>query len=326
MSVSLTYPGVYIEEVPSGVRTITGVATSVTAFVGSALRGEENEPTLVQSFAEYTRVFGSLSRNHPMGFAVSQYFRNGGRDALIVRVTNGGVPATGAADSLDLVAASAGDWGENLSVSTTHPDPAMNPDAATNELFNLIVTDTGTGVTETFNNISVLADNARVATTVLEQQSKLVRVSGTLPGSRPGEVADVAFNADGDDGSAISDPQVSNPGLEASRQGIWALEKAGLFNLLCIPWPAGRCSSPTRCTNGTRPATSHTRPTGSTGRPGDWPATRTPRCISRACCNRIPCRKAGWATSRPAGSLPAFLPEPMRTAASGRHRRAWTPA
>jgi phage tail sheath protein FI len=235
MSVSLTYPGVYIEEVPSGVRTITGVATSVTAFVGSALRGEENEPTLVQSFAEYTRVFGSLSRNHPMGFAVSQYFRNGGRDALIVRVTNGGVPATGAADSLDLVAASAGDWGENLSVSTTHPDPAMNPDAATNELFNLIVTDTGTGVTETFNNISVLADNARVATTVLEQQSKLVRVSGTLPGSRPGEVADVAFNADGDDGSAISDPQVSNPGLEASRQGIWALEKAGLFNLLCIP-------------------------------------------------------------------------------------------
>jgi phage tail sheath protein FI len=122
MSVSLTYPGVYIEEVPSGVRTITGVATSVTAFVGSALRGEENEPTLVQSFAEYTRVFGSLSRNHPMGFAVSQYFRNGGRDALIVRVTNGGVPATGAADSLDLVAASAGDWGENLSVSTTHPD------------------------------------------------------------------------------------------------------------------------------------------------------------------------------------------------------------
>lgn len=235
MSVPLTYPGVYIEEVPSGVRTITGVATSVTAFVGSALRGEENEPTLVQSFAEYTRVFGDLSRDHPMGFAVSQYFRNGGRDALIVRVTNGGAPATGAADTLNLVAASDGDWGENLSVSITHPDPAMNPDAATDELFNLIVTDTGTGVTETFNNISVLADNARLATTVLEQQSKLVRVSGALPGTRPDPVADEAFNADGDDGSTIADAQVSNPGLEALREGIWALEKAGLFNLLCIP-------------------------------------------------------------------------------------------
>jgi phage tail sheath protein FI len=235
MSVPLTYPGVYIEEVPSGVRSITGVATSITAFVGSALRGEENEPTLVQSFAEYSRNFGDLSRSHPMGFAVSQYFRNGGRDALIVRVTNSGAPATVAADTLNLVAASAGEWGERLSVTITHPDPAMNPDAAANELFNLIVTDNGTGAVETFNNLSVLADNARLATTVLDQQSRLVRVSGALPGARPAPVSDVAFNTDGDDGTAIDDAQVSDPGLEAARQGIWALEKAGLFNLLCIP-------------------------------------------------------------------------------------------
>ena len=39
MPATLTYPGVYIEEIPSGVRTITGVATSITAFVGRALRG-----------------------------------------------------------------------------------------------------------------------------------------------------------------------------------------------------------------------------------------------------------------------------------------------
>ncbi len=108
MSVPLTYPGVYIEEIPSGVRTITGVATSITAFIGSALRGEENEPALVQSFADYTRNFGELSRNHPMGFTVNQFFRNGGRDALIVRVTNTGAAATVSADSLNLIAASAG--------------------------------------------------------------------------------------------------------------------------------------------------------------------------------------------------------------------------
>jgi hypothetical protein len=102
-------------------------------------------------------------------------------------------------------------------------------------LFNLIVTDNGTGAVETFNNLSVLADNARLATTVLDQQSRLVRVSGALPGARPAPVSDVAFNTDGDDGTAIDDAQVSDPGLEAARQGIWALEKAGLFNLLCIP-------------------------------------------------------------------------------------------
>lgn len=44
MPAQLTYPGVYIEEVPSGVRTITGVATSITAFVGRAARGPVNDP------------------------------------------------------------------------------------------------------------------------------------------------------------------------------------------------------------------------------------------------------------------------------------------
>ena len=39
MPVALTYPGVYIEEVPSGVRTITGVATSIALFIGWAPRG-----------------------------------------------------------------------------------------------------------------------------------------------------------------------------------------------------------------------------------------------------------------------------------------------
>jgi len=29
MPVAVSYPGVYIEEIPSGVRTITGVATSM---------------------------------------------------------------------------------------------------------------------------------------------------------------------------------------------------------------------------------------------------------------------------------------------------------
>ncbi len=235
MSVPLTYPGVYIEEVPSGVRSITGVATSITAFVGSALRGEENEPTLVQSFSEYTRNFGDLHRSHPMGFAVSQFFRNGGRDALIIRVTQGGVAATVSADSLNLEASSSGDWGEKLSVTITHPDPVINPDAAANEVFNLIISDSGTGAVETFNNISALVDNQRYATTILEQQSKLVRVDGPLAVTRPAAVSDVAFNADGVDGGTITDAQVSAPGLATNREGIWALEKADLFNLLCIP-------------------------------------------------------------------------------------------
>jgi len=33
---TFTYPGVHIEEIPSGQQTITGVATSIAAFLGWA--------------------------------------------------------------------------------------------------------------------------------------------------------------------------------------------------------------------------------------------------------------------------------------------------
>ena len=50
MPVHVTYPGVYIEEIPSGVRTITGVATSITAFVGRAARGPRDKAVSINSF------------------------------------------------------------------------------------------------------------------------------------------------------------------------------------------------------------------------------------------------------------------------------------
>ena len=91
MPSALTYPGVYVEEVPSGVRTITGVATSIAAFIGRALRGPVNSPVRVQSFAEYSRLFGGLWQPSTLSYAVNQFFQHGGSDALIVRVFNGTV-------------------------------------------------------------------------------------------------------------------------------------------------------------------------------------------------------------------------------------------
>jgi phage tail sheath protein FI len=86
MPVAPTYPGVYIEEIPSGVRTITGVATAITAFIGRALRGPVDQPVRIQSFADFERRFGGLSLDSPMSYAVQQFFLNGGTDAVIVRV------------------------------------------------------------------------------------------------------------------------------------------------------------------------------------------------------------------------------------------------
>src|SRR5204863_6139653 len=92
MPATLTYPGVYIEEIPSGVHTITGVATSITAFIGRALRGPTDEdpesPVIVNSFADFERTFGGLWEKSSLGFAVRDFFLNGGSQAAIVRISN----------------------------------------------------------------------------------------------------------------------------------------------------------------------------------------------------------------------------------------------
>src|SRR6266566_7115325 len=86
MPITPTYPGVYIEEIPSGVRTITGVSTSVTAFAGLAKTGDVNVATRVLSFADYERSFGSLVSYSEMSYAVRQFFLNGGSEAWIIRL------------------------------------------------------------------------------------------------------------------------------------------------------------------------------------------------------------------------------------------------
>jgi phage tail sheath protein FI len=77
---------VYVAEIPSGQQTIGGVATSITAFVGRTYRGPVNQATTIFSFADFQRYFGGLSNGYPLGFAVRDFFQNGGSQGIIVRV------------------------------------------------------------------------------------------------------------------------------------------------------------------------------------------------------------------------------------------------
>lgn len=86
MPAQLTYPGVYVEELPSGVRTITGVATSITAFIGRAERGPIDEPVVINSYGDFERIFGGLWTESRLGYAVRDFYLNGGAQAIIVRV------------------------------------------------------------------------------------------------------------------------------------------------------------------------------------------------------------------------------------------------
>ena len=86
MPTPLTYPGVYIEEIPGGVRTITGVATSITAFIGRAKQGAVNEATTINSYGDFERIFGGLWVDSTLGYAVRDFYLNGGSQAIIVRL------------------------------------------------------------------------------------------------------------------------------------------------------------------------------------------------------------------------------------------------
>jgi phage tail sheath protein FI len=130
-----TYPGVYVEEIPSGVRTITGVSTSVTSFVGFTPSGPTDQPVRVFNFGEYERTFGPLDSNSPLSYAVSQFFRNGGGEAWIVRVASGAATASVTIENttgdavLVVAAASGGRWGNGLRVEVDYDTlRGMKPD------------------------------------------------------------------------------------------------------------------------------------------------------------------------------------------------------
>lgn len=125
MPVVLSYPGVYVEEIPSGQFTITGVATSITAFVGRALSGPVDQPITLFSFGDYQRMFGGLGYDFPLSYAVLDFFMNGGGQAVVARLFE---PNT---------SLSAADWNTNgASALKLIKDALTPPTGAANATFN----------------------------------------------------------------------------------------------------------------------------------------------------------------------------------------------
>lgn len=246
MPITPTYPGVYIQEIPSGVRTITGVSTSITAFIGRAKRGPVDEPTTINSYGDFERRFGGLSLDSTLGYAVRDFYLNGGSQAIIVRLVHEAEKASLDANGLQLEAASEGKSGNSLRARIDHDVPDERTDK--DDLFNLTILDETTGTLELFRNLSVEKDHFRWVNLVLSNESDLMRVSGDSPETRPeaheepgpdNELwGDNGTNTKADNGSDGTDLEVGDfigDGKEGAKQGLYALEKADLFNLLCIP-------------------------------------------------------------------------------------------
>jgi phage tail sheath protein FI len=378
MPATLTFPGVYVEEIPSGVHTITGVGTSITAFVGRALSGPVNEAVTINSFGDYERIFGGLSLESSMSFSVRDFYLNGGSQAIIVRLfaptdaqqqaalaaaqaeagtaadaviqaasdardvggattddnvataAEGAVAAAGAVSPaalsaattvaaaargavgavpaatnaarnavvtaaqgakapavaaaaaavpsnrarlavgdatagspvlLNLEAANEGAWGNKLRARIDY-----GVKTAPANLFNLTVTNTETGQTEVFRNLSVDPSSPRRVDKVLAQESQMVRTRGAIPASRPtanlpaaivgppavpaGVVpvgadpfsstnsSGLATGGQASDGRALAALDFTPNNGQTNKLGIYALLQADLFNLLCLPPPS----------------------------------------------------------------------------------------
>jgi len=164
---TLTYPGVYVEEIQSGVRTIVGVPTSVTAFVGATARGLANKATMIESYADFERMFGGLWAGSKLGYAVQSFYQNGGAQGVVVRVLGKAAAAAKLVvqEKLSLAAASPGAWGNALRVRVDTDVDASLKDKA----FNLTIRDTVTGNMELHRSLT-MADGARRVDKVLANE------------------------------------------------------------------------------------------------------------------------------------------------------------
>lgn len=198
MPVQTTYPGVYIVEQPSVSHVIAGVSTSVTAFVGAARQGPADEPTAIESYADFVRQFGDPvdATSHPMGYAVGHFFANGGTQAIIVRaLAADAVPASLALApangiTVTLTALSRGAWANGTGTGASQSGIFVQVAAATtnpNDRFTLVITNWAPGsgsasvlARETWPELSMSPANPRYVATVLAASALVTaEVTGT---------------------------------------------------------------------------------------------------------------------------------------------------
>jgi uncharacterized protein len=257
MPVTPSYPGVYVQELSSGVHTITGVATSITAFLGRASRGPVNEATTITSQADFQRNFGPLDRKYPMTYAVNDFFQNGGSQGVVVRLYHATAGSASVAkltaNGLKLQAASEGTWGNALKVridAKVSSDVATRFGLTTGDLFNLSVQDSNTGVVESYLNLTVKDSPNRVDQVLTNNSNLVVFQSGATLGTAvptahadPTPPATIWTDPASFTGVASADAAVDSAALDSNaykgdpiaKTGQYALDNTDLFNLLCIP-------------------------------------------------------------------------------------------
>ncbi len=237
-------PGVYVEEVPSGIQPLEGVGTSTGAFVGLAEKGSTDTPVLITNFTQFVNEFGGFMPNSYLAYAVYSFFAEGGSRCYVVRVASTDATAStltindGAGTPVDLFkvdARSVGSWGDQISVSIAEPSTA---DSLTH--FKMIVTynetidgeyPTVTNVVEMYDNISL--DTIESKVNGISSFVNVTRIAMTT--DRPAVTENDYFLASGFDGSLA--PEFI--GNSETRVGLYAFDVIDDINIVAIPDIAG---------------------------------------------------------------------------------------
>ena len=201
MPVNPTYPGVYLQELASGARTVAGLPTSITAFVGRFARGPVNVPVRIFNPGDFERNFGGLDRFRETSYGVMSFFQNGGGQALIVRVAPGAAPASvilqdtanatvftaTAGQQIGSVSAdNPGEWGNNLRIDIDYAtsDPATEFNLSVSEVRN----DAGRALvvrSETFRNLSMNSAARTYAVSNVNDGSTMIQLLSVGSANRP---------------------------------------------------------------------------------------------------------------------------------------------
>ena len=265
----LNFPGVYIEELPSAVHTITGVATSIAAFAGWAPEGPTDRAALALSFADFQNQFGGLDSRSYLGYAVNQFFANGGQQAFIIRVvwdgsltaatgttpTAAGTSSATVGASLPLFARSPGLWGDDLRITV-----ALAADPTRFSIQVGRVVNGNTIVLENFFNLSTTSTDPHFVVAVIDSDSRYITFVDPATGTAPATISATPTAASatpltgGAEGSVLTPLDGVNgdgnfelalgadPAATGNTFGIHLLDRVDIFNLLCVP---GETDAPT---------------------------------------------------------------------------------
>jgi phage tail sheath protein FI len=227
MSSVYTYPGVYVQELPSPVHSITGVATSITAFVGYTASGIDNRAQAIYSFSDFQRLFGGLASNSEVSYAVQQFYQNGGSQAYVVRTPMHYTDPTlayaqvvfgpGGGSLLGFYSLSSGQWANSqllIDIDVQGLDLTADPYS-----FNLTTTNLANGTTEYFPAVTLNSNLQNYVTSVIndpDNGSQLVNVNTTTTTIPATLVAADALEVTGILGTAIASQSVTVGGVTSN--------------------------------------------------------------------------------------------------------------